>query len=103
MSGIHAGQLVAVHLQDSSDEPAIGRVLEVEDRELRIQWMKGTYTSAWKPWTVWQGRKNVAWEDSVPRSSILLYDFELSTAGRLRKPTVGHLKEAYKQFHEHLM
>ena len=56
MSGIHAGQLVAVHLQDSSDEPAIGRVFKVGDREVRIQWMKGTYTSAWKPWTVWQGR-----------------------------------------------
>ena len=42
MSGIHAGQLVAVYLQDSSDEPAIGRVLEVEAPKIYIAPNYGT-------------------------------------------------------------
>ena len=39
------------------------------------------------------------WKDNLPKSSILLYDFELTKTKHLRKATIEHLKKAYQQLH----
>ena len=60
-----------------------------------VQWMKREYSSSWKPWTLRKGNKVVPWEDTMPKESIILYDFELISKGHLHKKTVEHSKEAY--------
>ena len=94
-SGLSEGQLVAVHCEESSTEPAIGVCLEVQEESLMVSWMKGSYTTQWKPWKRKEGRKNVDWVDIVPKSSIILFDFAFTQTGHLRKTTIEHLQHAY--------
>ena len=60
-----------------------------------VEWMMGTYTTAWRPWRIRNKRKSTVWTDSIPRSSVILFDFELTSSRHLRKATVEHLKRCY--------
>ena len=42
-------------------------------------------------------RKRIDWRDTVPKNSVLLFDFELTPTGFLRKATIEHLKKAYAE------
>ena len=97
-SGLLEGQLVAVYCEGSATEPSIGLCLEVQDSNLVVSWMKGSYSTRWTPWKVRKGRRNVDWVDTIPKSSVILYDFTLTPTGYLRKTTVEHLKHAYTTF-----
>ena len=44
-------------------------------------------------------KKKVPWTDWIPKTSILLFDFELTKTMRLRKATVEHLKNIYSELH----
>ena len=87
--------MVAVHCANYAESPAIGKCLSVEKARIQVEWMKGTYTSSWKTWMVAVGRKRKPWVDWIPRESVILFDFELSSAGRLRKTTIDHLRVMY--------
>ena len=62
-SGLREDQLVAVNTVEKEGKPAIGRVLKVREMDVVVQWMKGGYSSSWKPWTLRKGKKIVPWED----------------------------------------
>ena len=94
-SGLSAGQLVAVHCEQTTTQPSIGMCLQVDDNNVTVSWMKGNYSTRWTPWKVRKGRKNVDWIDTIPTSSIMLYDFTLTPTGHLRKTTIEHLQSAY--------
>ena len=87
--------LVAVNLADAANEPAIARVVKVSANDVVVQWLKGSYLSACKPWKLQRGKKVVPWEDTIPKGPIILYDFQLSAKGDLRKTTIEHLKASY--------
>ena len=60
--------------------------------------MEGGYTKAWrvaKQLDPKNCRKKFDWKDIVPKSSIILFDFKLTSNNHLRKLTVDHLKKAY--------
>ena len=94
-TSIREGQLVAVFCEDSSSEPWIGTCLSANKDTIRLSWLKGTYSSAWKPWKKRSGRQMISWEDVIPTSSVILYDFDLTKTQHLQKSTVAHLKQAY--------
>ena len=97
-ASLKVGALVAVHCENYSDCPAIGRCSEVSSGTIKIDWLKGTYTSSWKPWMVMvagRRRRKEQWSDWVPKDSIILFDFELTATNRLRKTTAEHLKRKY--------
>ena len=92
--------MLAINCSDYYDGPSIGKCIEVSDTDVKIEWFKGTYTSKWETWMVVNPenrRKKVPWTDWVPRSSIILFDFELTPTKRLRKTTVEHLKTKYNE------
>ena len=94
------GQTLAIHCMDCYDGPSIGKCIEIVDTDIRIEWMKGTYTSKWETWMVADlrnKRRKVPWTDWVPKSSIILFDFELTPTKRLRKTTVEHLQRKYDE------
>ena len=41
--------------------------------------------------------KFVEWKDIIPKTSIILFDFELTSTGRLRKATTEHLQKLYSE------
>ena len=42
-----------------------------------------------------EGRNLVEWTDTIPKNSVILFDFQLIKSNSLRKATVEHLKYAY--------
>ena len=97
LDSLKEGYLVAVHCEDATTEPSIGEVKSLTEDKVEIVWLKGGYTTAWTTWVLNEGRKKVEWRDSIPKTSVLLYDFELTKTKHLRKATVTHLRKAYEQ------
>ena len=96
LSGIKVGQLVAIHCQEGT-EPAIAKITAMDEDSVDVIWLKGEYSTSWAPYILYEGRKKVEWVDKLPKSSIILYGFELTKYRHLRKTTIEHLKKAYQQ------
>ena len=75
-----------------------GRVLSISDASLRVVWLEGSYTGRWKVARTQDPankKKRIDWVDLIPKDSVLLYDFQLTFTGHLRKKTIDHLKQVY--------
>ena len=100
LSGLAVGQLVAVHSDDAEIEQWIGRVVSLTEKEVEVVMLEGGYTNKWKvakKQDPINKRRHVDWTDSIPKNSIILYDFQLTSTGHLRKKTINHLKNVYEQ------
>ena len=97
LEGLRVGHLVALNVENCNLRPLIAKVLNSSDNELEIVWLEGSYTGPWKISKKKDGRTIVDWTDTVPKQSVILFDFELTKSNRLRKATVQHLKAAYSQ------
>ena len=97
LDSLKEGHLVAVLCEETTTEPLIGEVRSLAEDKIEIAWLKGSYTTAWTTWVLYEGRKKVEWRDSIPKTSVILYDFELTKTKHLRKATITHLKRAYEQ------
>ena len=92
---IEEGQLFAVYCEESSTDPKIGKCITAHGVTVRLSWLQGSYSTAWKLWRKRSGRHMVDWEDDVSTSSIILFDFKLTKTHHCIKSTVAHLKETY--------
>ena len=78
-------------------EPLDAIVERIKQDNVQVVWMEGGY----KAWRVAKQldpknrRKKFDWKDIVPKSSVTLFDFKLTSNNHLRKLTVDHLKKAY--------
>ena len=95
MDTIDKGQLVALNVENCNLRPMITHLLEVSTDTVDIVWLEGSYTKSWKVAKKKEGCTFVDWADTVPKSSIILFDFQLTKTNRLRKATIQHLKVAY--------
>jgi len=60
--------------------------------------MEGTYTTSWKAWKIrdpQNHRETIQWTDHVPKDSIILFDFALTSTNHLRKKKGTTPKEKY--------
>ena len=87
---------MAIHCEEGT-EPAIARLAAINEDTVDVIWFKGGYSTAWEPYILYTGKRKMEWKDKVPKSSIILYDFELTKAKHLRKTTIAHLKTRYEQ------
>ena len=93
---IKEGHLVAVLSDDPTwPPPWIAEVKNVQDDDVTVIWYEGSYTTTWKPAKIRNGRHMEDWVTTVSKSSIILYDFKLTSTGRLRKSHITHLQKAY--------
>ncbi len=100
LSGIKVGQLVAVFNEDKETEPWIGKLEDIFEDNVSVVWMEGGYTKKWSTAKITDPanrRRKVEWKDTISKSSIILYAFELTATGSLRKATIEHLKKAYEE------
>jgi len=104
ISKIETGQLVAVNCENYAQEPVIGQCTQISGDTIEVGWMKGSYSTPWRSWMVRDPknrRKHAHWHDWIPLSSVLLFDFELTSTNHFRKATVDHLKKEYAKIHQH--
>ena len=97
---VEIGHLVAVDCENCDKEPLLGKVLKVLNEEVEIVWLEGEYSKSWrvaKQRDPRNKRKMVDWTDTIPKASIILFDFELTTTNHLRKSSIEHLKKAYAE------
>ena len=97
MSSLEEGQLVALNVINCNLRPLLGKITKVHSCDLDIIWLEGSYTRPWKVAKKKEGRIIVDWTDTVPKSAVILFDFELTATNKLRKATIQHLKETYKK------
>ena len=100
---LQVGQLVAIYCQDCPTEPSIGETTNLFGEEIELKWMEGTYSTVWTYCRISSDsdkRRRVEWVQKVPRSSILLYGFELTKGKHLKKNTVIKLKELYSELRD---
>ena len=85
-SSLQEGQLVAVYCENYTPEPVIARCMQVGDNQIDVEWLQGTYTTAWRPWKIRDPnnrRRTVIWRDSIPKESVILFDFQLTSTNHL--------------------
>ena len=90
----------SVKSEDCNTDPAIGECMELGTEYIDIRWLQGTYSTSWAPYKVVDRDdrcRKVDWRQKVPRNSILLYTYTLTTTRHLRKHTVLALKNLYDQ------
>lgn len=100
LSTLSTGQLVAVHCENCDKEPLLGKVRDISGDDIHIVWLDGEYSKQWKiskQRDPTNRKKLIDWTDTIPRSSIILFDFELTAAKHLRKTTIQHLRKVYEQ------
>ena len=94
---------IAIYCQDCPTEPSIGETTNLFGEEIELKWMEGTYSTVWTYCRICSDsdkRRRVEWVQKVPRSSILLYGFELTKGKHLKKNTVIKLKELYSKLRD---
>ena len=82
---IEVGNLVAVDLPQYEEWPQIGKVLNVTERYIEVQWYDGAYTEPWIPVKRKVNGKNVYWNETISLASVVLANVELTRSCRLRK------------------
>ena len=78
ISLIEAGHLAAFNVLNCEQRPLVARVTDVCGDNLNIIWLEGSYTRPWKIARKKEGRTVVDWTDTVPKSSVILFDFKLT-------------------------
>ena len=103
-SSLQGGHLVAVYCENYTQEPVIARCMRVADDQIDVEWLEGSYTTAWKPWKIRDPnnrRKTIFWRDTIPKEAVILFDFELTSSNHLRRATIQHLKTWYQNISSH--
>ena len=88
---------------DSEKEPVIAQCLSIRNEELDVLWYEGNYSSSWKQWKIRDPnnrRRIIDWTDTIPKSSIILFAFELTKKGHLKKSTIVKLKQEYSKLQQ---
>ena len=100
---LQQGHLVAVTCENCELEPLIAKVVQIEEDSIEIEWLEGAYSKPWrnaKQRDPKNHRKVIPWTDVIPKQSIILFAFTLTSSNRLRKATIVHLKEQYQKIRE---
>ena len=96
-----AGSFVAVNLANWSKTPVIGKITAIGDETFTIHYWKGSYNSEWQP-DLYRARGNqpVPWLQELPKTAIILANFELSDKSRLLRGTKKYLKNSYMELQQ---
>ena len=93
LNSLEVGQLVALNVINCNLRPLLAKIMKVHSCDLDIVWLEGSYTRPVSKKK--EGRTMVDWIDTVPKSAVILFDFQLTATNMLRKATIQHLKETY--------
>ena len=87
---------VVLSLENYRERPLIGRVNKLFQKTLKITWLHGHWTMPWSICKRREGQRHIEWQEEVPKESVMLFDFQLTSSGKLRRQvTVRELKRVY--------
>ena len=89
------GDYAALKLPHYPEEPQIGKIIEIKETTLKVDWLKGAYSILWKQQLLQKGRKLVHWEGEVERKFVLPCNVEFTKSKGMTSSSVGNLKAAY--------
>jgi len=88
--------LVAIVSGQYVERPLLAKVKEImEDDKILVTWLDGRWTTSWKVLKKREGRSNVEWTEVIEKNDVVLFDFELTSGGKLRLSTIRELKRVY--------
>ena len=94
---LEPGMLVALDMEKYSEEkPQIATVLSMEGEEIEVLWYYGTWTGSWRVHKKREGRSFIENTETVPKSSVKLFNFTLTPLNKLRQSVKEQLKLIYK-------
>ena len=90
---------MALDCPQYSERPQIAIVLERDESGLlTIKWMDGTWTSRWKIYLYYEGRKKVPWIERIDSKQVIMEGIKLTPTGYLPQSTQRELKQLYETF-----
>ena len=89
------GECVAVLCDKYTERPLLGRVTEVIENNVKIDWLIGSYSGNWREWKGREQGKTVIYSETLPLKNILLYPITLTKSMKLPLKTIAELKELY--------
>ena len=90
--------MIAVNSQKYPDRPLIGRVTEVTSKNVKLEWMIGTYSGTWKEWRGREDGEEVVYTDVVPLTDVVYHPITLTTSMRLSSQVVSELRKICKKY-----
>ncbi|KAK3735320.1 hypothetical protein QZH41_018723 [Actinostola sp. cb2023] len=97
---LEVGMLVALDLEQYRERPLIGVVREIMEDNILISWYGGSWSTKWSLAKKKEGRQWVEWLEEVESKYVVLFDFNFTNKGKLRLPTIRHLKDVYSMSEE---
>ena len=89
---VQKGSMVALCLQKYADDLSqIGKVVNLTDMDVIVEWWIGSYSSTWEQWK----ERGVVITETFTRNAIIHSRITFTKALRLPKDTVQKLKLAY--------
>ena len=79
------GAFAAVHLSNYKKVPIIGTVVEVMEDKFKIRYWVDGYSKQWKEHLIRKGRGIIPWEDTLPKTPVILCGFKLDCFSVLKK------------------
>ena len=89
------GEYVALNLAKYSDHPLIGRITDVQGRDVTVEWMVGTYSGQWREWKGREGGKSVVYSDIVKPTDIVRRGIKFTRSKKLSLTDIKELKAVY--------
>ena len=84
--------MVALRLHKYEDEvPQIGKVVDLTEMDVTVEWWVGTYHSTW---IEWKERGEVI-KETFPQNAILSSNIDFTKSRRLTLACINRLKHAY--------
>ena len=90
------GKLVAIApIGKYVERPLIGRIVEVHEETIEIEWLMGSYSTKWTHWTVGRGANKYILTEPVSKERILASDFDLTESKKLPSKIRKSLRKMY--------
>ena len=93
LADLATGSFVAIYLDNWNKTPVIGKVNEIKEESVIVQYWKGSWNNRWEP-HFYHGQP---WTNELPKTCIILSNFELVRDNRLGPETKKFLKNKYKE------
>lgn len=93
LDALKVGVFVAIALEKYKKVPVLGKVLWVNEDSFQIKYYKGTWRTSWCPWMI---SATETWKNVLPKTCILLVDFQLDSSNKLESETIKYLRDKYK-------
>lgn len=97
LDALQTGVFVAVNISNYNKFPVIGKVTEVNENDFNLEYWQGSYSKSWRPHLVTVNKEKLPWSDKLPKSSVILCNFDLIENGMLQESTRKFLKRWKQQ------